>query len=248
MKFSAVILAGGESKRMGRDKAWVELAGEPLIARQIGILKALNPEQLFISGPTNRGYERFGHPVLEDNCKSVGPLGGIARALEVSTSPLVLVLAVDMPRMETGFLKRMLAECSKAAALIEEKITRFENTVRPPSPSISLPLGEGSHAGWQASVHEKQLPPNVGASPDAGCHGATGIVPVTGKFWQPLAAVYPKAAHELALTMLKAGDYSATRFAESCAETGLIQRCEVSRNDERVFENWNEGVGEKLKR
>ena len=78
MKFSAVILAGGKSIRMGRDKAWLPLDGQPLLARQIAVVRELDPVELFISGRNDTDYSSLGYPVLQDAFPDAGPLAGIA--------------------------------------------------------------------------------------------------------------------------------------------------------------------------
>ena len=108
--FAAVLLAGGRSQRMGRDKALLPLAdGQRLWQRQLGVLRALRPAELFISGPAREGF-----PVsvtrLEDQTPGLGPLGGIAAALAAMRSPRLLVLAVDLPMMTADFLGALLAE------------------------------------------------------------------------------------------------------------------------------------------
>ena len=57
MKFSAVILAGGRSQRMGQDKAWLRLNGKPLIERQIELVRELGAEEVFISGRADTNYD-----------------------------------------------------------------------------------------------------------------------------------------------------------------------------------------------
>jgi hypothetical protein len=54
MNFSAIILAGGKSSRMGRDKAWLEVGGKTLLARQIELAGPLARSEVFISGRTGR--------------------------------------------------------------------------------------------------------------------------------------------------------------------------------------------------
>jgi molybdopterin-guanine dinucleotide biosynthesis protein A len=54
MKFSAVILAGGRSQRMGCDKAWLLFEGKSLLARQIELVRQVEPEEIFISGRAGR--------------------------------------------------------------------------------------------------------------------------------------------------------------------------------------------------
>ncbi|MCL4790411.1 MAG: NTP transferase domain-containing protein [Verrucomicrobia bacterium] len=78
MNFSAVILAGGKSSRMGRDKAWLPLDGQPLLARQIELVRELTPKEIFISGLADTDYTSLGCPVLTDEFADAGPLAGIA--------------------------------------------------------------------------------------------------------------------------------------------------------------------------
>ena len=103
-----MILAGGTSSRMGRDKAWLEIDGQSLLSRQIQLLQKAGAQEVFISGRAGTDYSRFPCRVLHDELVDVGPLSGIERALTEMTTPLLLVLAVDMPRMTAKFLLRLL--------------------------------------------------------------------------------------------------------------------------------------------
>ena len=111
MNFSAVILAGGKSSRMGRDKALLEIGGQTLLARQIEIVRAAGATEVFISGRADADYSVFGCHVLKDNFPDAGPLAGIEAALAAATNPLLLVLAVDLPRMNAEYLRRLAADC-----------------------------------------------------------------------------------------------------------------------------------------
>jgi len=127
MKFSAVILAGGKSSRMGRDKAWLLLDGKPLLARQIALVRELAPEEIFISGRACVDYSLFGYRVLMDRYPDAGPLAGIAAGLEASSSPLVLVLAVDMPDMTSATLRQLLRQCALGVGVVP----RVNHSVEP---------------------------------------------------------------------------------------------------------------------
>jgi molybdopterin-guanine dinucleotide biosynthesis protein A len=118
MRFSAVILAGGKSSRMGRDKAWLEVDGKSLLGRQIQLVRAIGAHEVFISGRTEVDYAGFDCPVLRDRLVDVGPLGGIERALTEASAPLVLVLAVDMPRMTPQFLRELLLRSDDGVGVI----------------------------------------------------------------------------------------------------------------------------------
>ena len=88
MQLGAVILAGGESKRMGRDKAWVEFSGRPLIAHAVDKITALGVREIFISGRAGQDFSAWKLPVLFDLEPGFGPLGGIERALhEIAFEP-----------------------------------------------------------------------------------------------------------------------------------------------------------------
>jgi len=107
MRVSAVLLAGGKSTRMGRDKTLLDFDGEPLWQRQLNTLRHLYPDQLLISGPPRKDWKEC--EVIADEIVDAGPLAGVSRALRSCTSPLLLVLAVDLPVMTADYLSSLLA-------------------------------------------------------------------------------------------------------------------------------------------
>ena len=111
MNVSAVILAGGESRRMGQDKAWVEAGGQSLLARAFSTIRDSGIEEISISGRPGTDYSELHCPVLLDREPGCGPVAGIERALEETSAPLLLVLAVDLPNMTTTLLRRLAAHC-----------------------------------------------------------------------------------------------------------------------------------------
>jgi molybdopterin-guanine dinucleotide biosynthesis protein A len=111
MHLSAVILAGGKSSRMGQDKTWLEIGGQPLIRRAVSTVRDSGIREVFISGRAGTDYSTLGCPVLFDLEPDGGPLGGIERALATATAPLVLVLAVDLPGITAGLLRKLAAHC-----------------------------------------------------------------------------------------------------------------------------------------
>lgn len=125
MEFSAVILAGGKSSRMGCDKAWIEYQGRPLLAHQIQTLLQLRPAELFISAANTDKVGELGFPVLQDNFPGQGPLAGIEKALATMRFELLLVLAVDMPCMLPDTL-RWLARQAGQGGIIPEINGRME--------------------------------------------------------------------------------------------------------------------------
>jgi molybdopterin-guanine dinucleotide biosynthesis protein A len=152
MKFNAVILAGGRSQRMGQDKAWLLLDGKPLIARQVALARELGAEEVFISGRAGTDYDSLNCRVVQDRVTNAGPLAGIESALAASSTPLLLVLAVDMPKMTASPLQRLLVCCSETRGAVP----RFNHQLEPlaaiyPRSSLKIAqelLDSGRNAVW----------------------------------------------------------------------------------------------------
>lgn len=107
MTLSAILMAGGLSRRMGADKATLLVAGKPLWQRQLQVLKGMQPVALWVSARGALPWCPPGIEVVLDNTPSRGPLSGIAAALcRLQTSHL-LVLAVDLPQMTTEHLRKL---------------------------------------------------------------------------------------------------------------------------------------------
>lgn len=118
LELSAIILAGGESRRMGRDKAWLEVGGRPLIQVAMETVRALGAREVFISGRTGVDYSAMECPVLFDLEPGFGPMGGIERGLHECSSSLLLVLAVDLPRVSASLLRKMLCRCDRLTGVV----------------------------------------------------------------------------------------------------------------------------------
>tara|TARA_R100000935_G_scaffold58450_1_gene95632 strand:- start:642 stop:1232 length:591 start_codon:yes stop_codon:yes gene_type:complete len=101
------ILAGGESRRMGTDKGLVNFKGMPMILHILKILDKLHLPTSIIS--SNQEYLKFGKPVHKDVIPDKGPLGGLYTALETSNSSMVILLACDMPSINSEGIQSLLA-------------------------------------------------------------------------------------------------------------------------------------------
>jgi molybdopterin-guanine dinucleotide biosynthesis protein A len=111
MKPTAVILAGGASRRMGRDKASLTIEGRTLLDRQVSLARQLGVHEVLVSAGSGQRPVPDGCRIVSDRVADKGPLAGIASALAASASPLLLVLAVDMPGMSVACLQKILAWC-----------------------------------------------------------------------------------------------------------------------------------------
>lgn len=117
MTFSALILAGGKSSRMGRDKAWLRVGHETLLGRQIRLAREIGAAEVFISGRAGVDYSHLGCRVLKDKIPDAGPLAGIERGLNSVSTQFLLVLAVDLPMMCADCLLRISAHTCGLGAI-----------------------------------------------------------------------------------------------------------------------------------
>ena len=97
MTFSAVLLAGGQSRRMGSNKATVFFEREPLWQRQLRLLRDLDLQNIFVSAQNEQSWRPRDTELLLDEVPSRGPMSGICAALTRMKTSHLLVLAVDMP-------------------------------------------------------------------------------------------------------------------------------------------------------
>jgi molybdenum cofactor guanylyltransferase len=111
MKFTAVLLAGGESRRMGQDKSTVLFRGKALWRIQIDLLRKLEPAELLISARTDPSWRPNDCQFVPDRSPSNGALSGLSAALQRMRCGHLLGLAIDMPFMSTEYLRSL---CDKA--------------------------------------------------------------------------------------------------------------------------------------
>jgi molybdopterin-guanine dinucleotide biosynthesis protein A len=108
------VLAGGESSRMGSDKALIELNGKPLIVHALDILRGAGlPVTIAGARSDLSAYASS----LDD--AGLGPLGGICAALASSSAEFAVFLSVDMPLLPRGLISAML----RRAHLMQATVT-----------------------------------------------------------------------------------------------------------------------------
>ena len=120
------VLAGGASRRFGRDKALVEFDGEPLITGLCRVLQAATSTTVRIIGDAEK-YGHIGVECIADRWPGEGPLGGIITALDSSNlsrneSSWSLIIGCDMPFLTTDWLQYIAtrSRASKAEIVAPE--------------------------------------------------------------------------------------------------------------------------------
>lgn len=122
VSFSAIVLAGGQSSRMGQDKALIPFQGVPLLRRVCDV--ALNcTDEVFVVTPWLERYQE----VIPTRCQvirevppagvtqSQGPLLGFAQGLTQVKTHWVLLLACDMPHLQTKVLQTWAKDLPKTS-------------------------------------------------------------------------------------------------------------------------------------
>jgi molybdenum cofactor guanylyltransferase len=107
MTISAVLLAGGESRRMGQDKATLVFHAKPLWQTQVDLLRKVEPKEIFVSAQTDPPWRPAEVQFVCDEPPSRGPLSGLAATLGQIRTGHLLALAVDMPLMTGAYLRSL---------------------------------------------------------------------------------------------------------------------------------------------
>ena len=120
---TAIIMAGGGSRRMGTDKSMLPINGRLMIARICEQLRGCF-DQILISADEADKFAFLGFEVVPDKMPEQGPLMGIASALEASASKLNFVVACDIADIDIGCVRKMLTRARESQADIVIPTTR----------------------------------------------------------------------------------------------------------------------------
>ncbi|MBI3909565.1 MAG: molybdenum cofactor guanylyltransferase [Armatimonadetes bacterium] len=123
---AAVLLAGGQSSRMGRPKAWLEFGGRPLLAWLVERLLTVFPEALVVGAP-GQDLPETPARVLRDEVPGQGPVGGLVVGLREAGHPFAFVASCDVP-----FLNPAVAEyLAHVCACYDVAVPEWEGRLHP---------------------------------------------------------------------------------------------------------------------
>ncbi len=127
---SAVILAGGKSKRMGFDKKLIQLKNKDIITHLVETLEK-EFSQILLSSNTMPivKYEKFS--VIHDVLRTKGPLSGIHSGLLAAASDYVYFIACDMPIVNLEYIKFMKSQLKRSKNINLACVTRYKNWIEP---------------------------------------------------------------------------------------------------------------------
>ncbi|KLU65132.1 molybdenum cofactor guanylyltransferase [Desulfosporosinus acididurans] len=126
LEATGVLLAGGKSSRMKKNKAFLELEGKPLVERTLEVLNKTFSEVL-ISSNEPELYKNYNFSVIQDEYRNQGPLAGLYQGLKAAGYPSVFFVACDMPFLQ-GELIRFLF---RWAPEYEVVVPRFRSVIHP---------------------------------------------------------------------------------------------------------------------
>ena len=150
MTVSAAIMAGGKSRRMGRDKAWLDLGdGRPIVRRVIEVMSEVADEVFLVAN--DERYRSLGLRVVPDRFPEGGALGGIATGVGAAAHDRVLVAACDMPFLVPGVF-RLLVERSDGADAVVPKVGDDLETLHALYAKACLPAMERALAAGKLRV------------------------------------------------------------------------------------------------
>ncbi|MFH1968991.1 MAG: NTP transferase domain-containing protein [Verrucomicrobiota bacterium] len=114
---TAIVLAGGASRRMGKNKALLPINGRPMIEHVCAQLRN-QFDQILVSADAAEKYAFLEWDIVRDRIPGCGPLMGMASALERSANDLNFVVACDMPDIDMTFARRLLSEARGYDAVV----------------------------------------------------------------------------------------------------------------------------------
>ena len=138
MEFGAVILCGGKSSRMGRDKAELKIEGQTFLDHIAGELHEFG--ELILSLDSYEKYHETKYLDITDIYPNCGPMGGIHAALTACQSDALLVVSCDMP-------------------LFRRELGKYLCSQLTPDADIVVPVTSDGHIHTLCAVYRKQTAP-----------------------------------------------------------------------------------------
>ncbi len=127
---TGVVLAGGASRRMGRDKAFLDLGGRPLIAHVLERMAEVCAETLIEANDRSR-YADLGARVVPDIFPGVGVLGGLHAGLAAAQHDLILAVGCDMPFLNPDLLRAFVAWAEGYDVVALRRVSRWKRSTPP---------------------------------------------------------------------------------------------------------------------
>ncbi len=215
---SGIILAGGQSRRMGRDKAWSEFQGRALIEHVMASLEQVCAEIIVVAN-NQTPYRKLAARVVSDILPDHGSLGGIYSGLHAAQFDHAIVVACDMPFLNPLLLRHMLTLADEYEVVVPSAVNEWQ--------PVHRPKYAGSGAGRGGPDAGSKLP----TAKDSNLH--------------PLHAVYAKQCLQPIETHLRAGDLRIISFYPE-VRVRVLSQIELEQLDPKHLSLFNANTPEQL--
>ncbi len=154
---TGVILAGGQSRRMGQNKALMFLGDEPLIVQVVRQMELVTDELLLITNEPNL-YTGLKVPMYTDMLPDMGALGGLQTGLTYATNSTILCVGCDMPLLQPNLLSHLTTLLGNYDAVVPcveaaDRSTIVFQTLSAVYSKGCLPVIDGMLAAGELRVH-----------------------------------------------------------------------------------------------
>lgn len=144
-----LVLAGGQSRRMGSDKALLEKDGQTQLARSVALLER-HLDRVFVSARADQAdAERGRYPRIVDRYDDLGPVAGILSAMDSHPGVDWLVLACDLPNVDDDTITRLVENRAKETPFVA--FASSQNGL--PEPLCAI-FGDGAEAILRSNANE----------------------------------------------------------------------------------------------
>jgi|TARA_R110002110_G_scaffold184877_3_gene391786 molybdopterin-guanine dinucleotide biosynthesis protein A len=158
MDVAGAVLAGGQSRRMGRTKALIDVDGQPMATHVAHALATAGCRDVVLVGGNPAELASLELPVIADRYPGEGPVGGVLTALHHhllhrSSATHVVVAACDLPGLSANAVERMLDAATMAADVVVAMTDRVEPVLAVWNLQTIAPLEAAFETGIRA-LHE----------------------------------------------------------------------------------------------
>lgn len=116
MDLGGIILAGGKSSRFGQDKGLYQFRDKKMVEYGIELLKKFTDD--IIISTNNEAYDQFGLPLIQDEIRDIGGIGGLHAAIKYSKKDYNIVIPCDMPFLTLEVLRSVIESCKENSASV----------------------------------------------------------------------------------------------------------------------------------
>jgi molybdopterin-guanine dinucleotide biosynthesis protein A len=148
---ACVVLVGGESKRMGTDKASLVLDGTTLVERVIEVVRPIFKKVYIGAHEDSSSGEAYGLPVIVDTLPGRGPVLGVCAALEEAKEEWVFIVSCDLPMLSSKLIEFLATKTEGVDAVVPLIDGRAQTTCALYSRACLHPLSELVGSGEKGS-------------------------------------------------------------------------------------------------